>query len=240
MPRSFLLLALATAAAFAQYQTEKETGMGNALAANLDSRVKPLADPEATALAERVLRVVSYGQALRVPVRLKILDTTEPVASALPGGFLLLSSGAIVRANTEAELAALIAHALAHMQPEPAGAVRFFGPWGECWRSGTEALAPRAVLGEARGSEAQADTLAMDYLAQSHYDVSALTAVYERWGTRFPPDETVKARAGSLAQTGRVVEHAGVRQNQGAPDTAPRSPTHAVSEVDRHPATNWR
>jgi predicted Zn-dependent protease len=205
MTRSLIVLALATAAAFSQNLTDKEAVMGAEFAANLDSRVKPLVDPAATALVDRILKAVSQGQALRVPVRLKILDTTEPVASALPGGFLLLSSGAIIRSNTEAEMAALIAHALAHMQPEPAGTVRLFSPWGECWRSGTEALAPRAVLDEARGSETQADTLALDYLAQSHYEVSALTAVFERWGTRFPPDETVKARARSLVAAGAIV-----------------------------------
>ena len=205
MPRTFMVLALATTAAFSQNLTEKEAVMGAGLAANLDSRVKPLANPEVTALVGRVLRVASNGQALRVPVRLKILDTAEPVASALPGGFLLLSSGAIVRANTEAELAALIAHALAHLQPEPAGVVRFLGVWGECWRSGTEALAPLSVLEQARGLEAQADTLALDYLAQSHYDVLALIAVHDHWTGRFPPDEAVKARASSLAQTGTIV-----------------------------------
>jgi predicted Zn-dependent protease len=205
MPRILILLALATVAAFSQNPAEKEAVMGNGLAADLDSRVKPLADPEVAALVERVLKAVSNGQALRMPVRLKILDTSEPVASALPGGFLLLSPGAIVRANTEAELAALIAHALAHMQPEPTGTVRFLSAWGECRRSGTELLAPGSVLDQARGSEAQADMLALDYLVQSPYDVSALTAVYERWGGRFPPDETVRARARSLAQTGAMV-----------------------------------
>ena len=205
MPRSLMVAALATAAAFSQNLTEKEAVMGNGFAAHLDSRVKPLADPDTTALVERVLKAVSHGQALRVPVRLKILDTAEPVASALPGGFLLLSPGAIVRANTEAELAALIAHALAHMQAAPEGPVRHLSAWGECWRSGTEVLAPFSLLEQARGSETQADMLALDYLAQSHYDVPALTAVYERWGGRFPPDEAVKARARSLAQTGAVV-----------------------------------
>jgi hypothetical protein len=201
MPKCLLLLALATAAAFSQNLIEKEVVMGNGLAANLDSRVKPLTDPDVTALVDRVLKTLSNGQALRVPVRLKILDTTEPVASSLPGGFLLLSSGAIIRANTEAELAALIAHALAHMQPEPAGVMRFLGPWGECWRSGTESLS----RGGSVIDETQADTLALDYLAQSHYDVSALTAVYERWGSRFPPDETVRSRARSLVAAGAMV-----------------------------------
>jgi predicted Zn-dependent protease len=200
MPRPLLVLALATAAAFSQNLTEKEAVMGAGLAADLDSRVKPLADPEVAALADRVLKAVSNDQALRVPVRLKILDTTEPVASALPGGFLLLSTGAIIRANTEAELAALIAHALAHMQPEPAGLIRYLGAWGECWRSGTELLWRGSAL-----DETQADELALDYLAQSHYDVSALIAVYERWGSRFPPDEAVKARSRSVAQTGAMV-----------------------------------
>src|ERR1700704_3271451 len=108
MPGSLLVLALATAAAFSQNLTEKEALLGNGFAAHLDSRVKPLADPDVTALVDRVLKAVSHGQALRVPVRLKFLAPAEPVASALPGGFLLLSPGAIVRANTEAELAALL------------------------------------------------------------------------------------------------------------------------------------
>src|SRR6266404_4401933 len=98
MPRTLLILVIATSAAFAQNPTDKETALGNTLAANLESRVKPLADPDVTALVDRLQKTLSQG---RVPARLKILDTTEPVASALPGSFLLLSSGAIVRSNTE-------------------------------------------------------------------------------------------------------------------------------------------
>jgi len=192
-------------AALATFNYTNGIPLGNGFAAHLDSRIKPLADPDATALVERVLKAVSHRQALRVPIRLRILDTAEPVASALPGGFLLLSPGAIVRANTESELAALIAHALAHMQAAPEGPVRRLGAWGECWRSGAEVLAPLSVLEQARGSETQADMLALDYLAQSHYDVSALIAVYERLRARFPPDEAVKARARSLTQAGAVV-----------------------------------
>src|SRR6266404_5706724 len=83
----------------ARFPTQARTiKPGGAHAPNLESRVKPLADPDVTALVDRLQKTLSQG---RVPARLKILDTTEPVASALPGSFLLLSSGAIVRSNTE-------------------------------------------------------------------------------------------------------------------------------------------
>ena len=69
-------------------------------------------------IAEYVNRV---GQNLvrnsdaKVPFTIKVLDTEEVNAFALPGGFFFVNSGLILKADTEAELAGVMAHEIAHV-----------------------------------------------------------------------------------------------------------------------------
>jgi len=74
-------------------------------------------DAEVIAFSHRVLKFLSQNEALRLQLELKVIDNPDIlVASALPGGILLLSSGAILRSDNEAELAGLLSHAMGHAQ----------------------------------------------------------------------------------------------------------------------------
>ena len=69
-------------------------------------------------IAEYVNRV---GQNLvrnsdaKVPFTIKVLDSEEVNAFALPGGFFFVNSGLILKADSEAELAGVMAHEIAHV-----------------------------------------------------------------------------------------------------------------------------
>ncbi len=47
-------------------------------------------------------------------MRVTVLDSEEINAFALPGGFLFVNTGLIEKAETESELAGVIAHEIAH------------------------------------------------------------------------------------------------------------------------------
>ena len=51
----------------------------------------------------------------KVPFTIKVIDTEEVNAFALPGGFFFVNSGLILKADTEAELAGVMAHEIAHV-----------------------------------------------------------------------------------------------------------------------------
>ena len=51
----------------------------------------------------------------KVPFTIKVLDTEEVNAFALPGGFFFVNSGLILKADSEAELAGVMAHEIAHV-----------------------------------------------------------------------------------------------------------------------------
>lgn len=52
---------------------------------------------------------------LKVPLQVTVLDSEEINAFALPGGFLFVNTGLIQKAETESELAGVLAHEIAHV-----------------------------------------------------------------------------------------------------------------------------
>jgi hypothetical protein len=58
---------------------------------------------------------IARNSDLKVPLRVTLLDTPEVNATALPGGFLFLTSGMFLACETEAELAAVMGQQIAHI-----------------------------------------------------------------------------------------------------------------------------
>jgi predicted Zn-dependent protease len=205
--REAFLFTLIGNIAFPQVSPEKETALGQRLAAQIDSKNQVITEGEVTGFLDRVLKRLSAGGALRLPLKLKVVDDSEPIASALPGGYLVLSSGAILGADNESELAGLLSHAMGHVQSgqalkqlaPPAIALVFIGgPWGSCWRNGF--TPPGGLRARADILEAQADMLGLGYLVNAGYDPQALVIVFGRSKATFGPDEEVRVKALALAQ----------------------------------------
>lgn len=186
-------LAVALAASAQTYSLEKEIAMGRQLAAEVEIESKRLDDPVASEYVSRVAGKVARAVALDIPLTLKLLDTREPQVIVLPGGFLYLSSGLILRLQGEAELAAVLAHAIAHFsahhgtRPVATSSVAsvpiiFMGSWrGVCTRLVTEkVLLPVAVTSAWARWEAEADQLAPGYLRRAGYDPVPLAPIFDR------------------------------------------------------------
>ena len=72
-------------------------------------------NPEVTEYVQQMAERIADHSDLTVPLKVEILASDEVNAFALPGGFLFVNSGLIEKAETESELAGVLAHEIAHV-----------------------------------------------------------------------------------------------------------------------------
>ena len=72
-------------------------------------------DPVVTEYMNRVGQNLVRNSDAKVPFTIKVIDSDEINAFALPGGFFYVNSGLILRADEEAELAGVMGHEIAHV-----------------------------------------------------------------------------------------------------------------------------
>jgi predicted Zn-dependent protease len=203
--KTLILVVLLMAPAFAQSTVDREIAIGNAMWAQMDGRSKAMDDGAVVLLVNRIVERLSRGVVLRHPLRLKLVESEEASMSALPGGILVFSSGAIARADSEAELAAEVAHQIAHFQEpldlQPPTIIR------PCVHDSTNIL-PSRILERAADRENDADLLAAGYLANAGYEPQALLTLYDRTQHRFAPNSEVRRIVSerSMAMTDAVLD----------------------------------
>jgi len=95
---------------------EDEIEIGRDAAAVLLGASKPVDDPELQRYVNRIGRwVVSQTDRPHLPWRFAVLESTHVNAFATPGGYIFITYGLLERLNSEAELAAVLAHEAAHV-----------------------------------------------------------------------------------------------------------------------------
>src|SRR5207237_7466738 len=97
------------------YSLDKEMALGRQLAAEMDRQAKFVTDPVITEYVNRVGQNIVLHSDAKVPFTIKVLDSNEVNAFALPGGFLYVNRGLIEAAENEAEIAGVMAHEIAHV-----------------------------------------------------------------------------------------------------------------------------
>src|SRR6476660_7966311 len=97
------------------YTLEKEIGLGKQLAQEVEREAKVIEDPVIAEYVNRVGQNLVRNSDAKVPFTIKVLDSEEVNAFALPGGFFFVNSGLILKADNEAELAGVMAHEIAHV-----------------------------------------------------------------------------------------------------------------------------
>src|SRR6266436_454540 len=97
------------------YSLEREIGLGKQLAQEVERSSKLIDDPVVTEYVNRVGQNLVRNSDARVPFTIKVIDSDEVNAFALPGGFFYVNSGLILRAQEESEMAGVMAHAVAHV-----------------------------------------------------------------------------------------------------------------------------
>src|SRR6478752_6022821 len=97
------------------YSLEKEIALGKQLAQQVERQSKVINDPVIAEYVNRLGQNLVRNSDAKVPFTIKVLDDDTVNAFALPGGFFFVNSGLILKADTEAELAGVMAHEIAHV-----------------------------------------------------------------------------------------------------------------------------
>src|SRR5205814_6216228 len=81
----------------------------------VESTSRLITDPVITEYINRLGQNLVRNSDSQVPFTIKVVDTDDVNAFALPGGFFYVDSGLIAAADNEAELAGVMAHEIAHV-----------------------------------------------------------------------------------------------------------------------------
>src|SRR5689334_366794 len=191
------------------YSLEKEIALGKQLAQEVERQAKVIDDPVIAEYVSRVGQNIVRNSDAKVPFTIKVLDTEEVNAFALPGGFFFVNSGLILKAESESELAGVMAHEIAHVaarhgtrqatKGELANIMSipliFMGGWaGYAIRQGAGLAIPMGFLTFSRSMEREADYLGLQYLYKSGYDPTSFVDFFEKL------QSMEKRKPGSLAK----------------------------------------
>jgi len=173
------------------YSLERERAMGEAMASAIDSHTTFVADPDVNDYIRRLAQKIVHHSDADVPFRIKVIDSSGCRVFSLPGGFLYVDRGLLAEVDTEAQLAGLMAHEIAHVAARHTTrlATRKHA-WSLLsipiiWASGPAALgakqiAPLSLSKFSRDAEIEADLLGIEYQYASGYDPNAFVEVLEK------------------------------------------------------------
>jgi len=177
------------------YSLEKEIALGKQLAQEVERQAKIVDDPVIAEYVNRVGQNLVRNSDAKVPFTIKVLDSEEVNAFALPGGFFFVNSGLMLKAESEAELAGVMAHEIAHVaarhgtkQATKGEIINlatipliFMGGWtGYAIRQGASVAIPLGFLKFTQSTESEADYLGLQYLYKSGYDPTAFVDFFEK------------------------------------------------------------
>ena len=177
------------------YSTESEIKMGKSYAAQIEKSTKFITDPQVTEYVNRVGQNIVKNSDCKVPFTIKVIDSDEINAMALPGGFFYVNSGLVLAADEEAEFAGVMAHETAHVCAHHAARemtranyaqlgtipLIFIGGWaGYGIYEAANLAIPMTFLEFSREFEAQADYLGLEYMYRAGYDPQAFVTFFEK------------------------------------------------------------
>jgi hypothetical protein len=179
------------------YSTDTEIKMGKMYATEIEKSTKFITDPVVTEYVNRIGQNIVKNSDCKVPFTIKVIDSDEINAMALPGGFFYVNSGLILNADEEAEMAGVMAHETAHVCAHHAvreqtrmnyaqlGTIPLIMMTGYSWTGygiyeAVQFAVPMTFLKFSRDFEAQADFLGIQYMYRAGYDPQAFITFFEK------------------------------------------------------------
>src|SRR5271166_4907018 len=177
------------------YSLEKEIALGKQLASEVERQAKIINDPVVAEYVNRVGQNLVRNSDAKVPFTIKVIDSEEVNAFALPGGFFFVNSGLVLKADNEAELAGVMAHEIGHVaarhgtKQATRGEIAqlgmipliFIGGWtGYGIYQAASVLVPVGFLKFSRAFESEADMLGLEYMYKAGYDPTAFVDFFEK------------------------------------------------------------
>lgn len=175
---------------------EKEIAIGRQLAMEVEQQAKMVEDPMVTEYINRVGQNIVLHSDAKLPFTIKVIDSDEVNAFALPGGYFFVNKGLILGADNESELAGAMAHEIAHvcarhaMENQGKGTLLNYGILaGIIFTGGIAGTVLQNTAGIAqalaffkfsRGAEEEADKLGVQYLYASGYDPTGMATMFEK------------------------------------------------------------
>jgi beta-barrel assembly-enhancing protease len=193
------------------YSIEKEIALGKQLAQEVERQAKVVDDPVIAEYVNRLGQNIVRNSDAKVPFTIKVLDTEEVNAFALPGGFFFVNTGLILKADSESELAGVMGHEIAHVAARhgtrnatrgeiaqigmiAASIAIPFGWTGYAIRQGAGLAIPMGFLSFSRANEREADHLGLQYLYKAGYDPTSFVDFFEKI------ESLEKKKPGSIAK----------------------------------------
>jgi len=179
------------------YSLDKQVAMGQQYSQQIEHSVKLITDPVVTEYVNRIGQNLVRNSDSKVPFTIKVIDTNEINAFALPGGFFYVNSGLILAADNEAELAGVMAHEIAHVAAchvareqtrsnivNLASIPLVFVPGGWAVYEATQVAmgigVPLTFMKFSRNFESEADFLGMEYMYKTGYDPQSFISFFEK------------------------------------------------------------
>jgi len=189
---------------------EKEAALGRQLANEVEQQAKLVEDPVITEYVNRVGQNIVLHSDAKVPFSIKVIDSDEVNAFALPGGFFYVNKGLLLAADNESELAGVMAHEIAHVAARHAmenqgkasamnygmlaGIIFGGGVVSTVLQNAGGIFGTLGMLKFSRGAEGEADRLGVQYLYAAGYDPTGMSMMFEKLASRN------RKKPGSLAK----------------------------------------